>query len=162
MLNEPRHDTTKPTKWLCPHRRLRSAWASAQSDHSIRCPREETLGPKLSITCAQRRLRSDWADAQADLSFRWAHTHFVGSVVSRLKFCYTIKDLYLNVFKALVEGNQGRFTRTVGRENYYLQYEVRVTAFNEFGEGPTSPPGVYIYSAEDCEFSMFTKREPVL
>ena len=90
------------------------------------------------------------------------HTHFVGSVVSRLKFCYTVKDLYLNVFKALVEGNQGRFTRTVGQENYYLQYEVRVTAFNEFGEGPTSPPGVYIYSAEDCEFSMFIKREPVL
>ena len=33
---------------------------------------------------AQRRLRSDWADAQADLSLRWAHTHFVGFVMSRL------------------------------------------------------------------------------
>ena len=29
---------------------------------------------------------SDWADAQADLSFRWAHTHFVGFVMSRLSF----------------------------------------------------------------------------
>ena len=29
---------------------------------------------------------SDWADAQADLSLRWAHTHFVGFVMSRLKF----------------------------------------------------------------------------
>ena len=28
------HDTTKPTKWLCAQRRLRSAWASAQSDQS--------------------------------------------------------------------------------------------------------------------------------
>ena len=27
---------------------------------------------------------SDWADAQADLSLRWAHTHFVGFVMSRL------------------------------------------------------------------------------
>ena len=34
---------------------------------------------------AQRRLWSDWADAQADLSLRWAHTHFVGFVMSRLK-----------------------------------------------------------------------------
>ena len=34
---------------------------------------------------AQRRLWSDWADAQVDLSLRWAHTHFVGFVVSRLK-----------------------------------------------------------------------------
>ena len=27
---------------------------------------------------------SDWADAQADLSLRWAHTHFVGFVMTRL------------------------------------------------------------------------------
>ena len=26
-------------------------------------------------------------DAQADLSLRWAHTHFVGFVMSRLKLC---------------------------------------------------------------------------
>ena len=37
---------------------------------------------------AQRRLWSDWADAQADLSLRWAHSHFVGFVMRRLKcFC---------------------------------------------------------------------------
>ena len=40
-------------------------------------------GPKLS-SFGQRRLWSDCADAQADLSLRWAHTHFVGFVVSRL------------------------------------------------------------------------------
>ena len=33
---------------------------------------------------AQRRLWSHWADAQADLNLRWAHTHFVGFVMSRL------------------------------------------------------------------------------
>ena len=27
---------------------------------------------------------SDWADAQADLSLHWAHTHFVGFVMSWL------------------------------------------------------------------------------
>ena len=30
-------DMTKPTKWLCAQRRLGSAWASAQSDQSLRC-----------------------------------------------------------------------------------------------------------------------------
>ena len=35
---------------------------------------------------AQRRLWSDWADAQADLNLRWAHTHFVGFVMRRLKY----------------------------------------------------------------------------
>ena len=29
------HVMTKPTKWLCAKRRLRSAWASAQSDQSL-------------------------------------------------------------------------------------------------------------------------------
>ena len=32
----------------------------------------------------QQRLWSDWADAQVDLSIRWAHSHFVGFVMSRL------------------------------------------------------------------------------
>ena len=31
------HDITKPTKWVCVHQRLRSAWASAQSDQSSLC-----------------------------------------------------------------------------------------------------------------------------
>ena len=39
------HDMTKPTKWVCAQRRLRSAWAPAQSDQSLCCPHEETLDP---------------------------------------------------------------------------------------------------------------------
>ena len=41
--NEPRHDKT--SKWVCAQRRLRSALASDQSDQSLRCPHEESLGP---------------------------------------------------------------------------------------------------------------------
>ena len=33
---------------------------------------------------AQRRLWPDWADAQADLRLCWAHTHYVGFVMSQL------------------------------------------------------------------------------
>ena len=40
------HDMTKPTKWLCAQRKLRS---SAQSDQSLRCPHEESLDLKLPI-----------------------------------------------------------------------------------------------------------------
>ena len=36
---------------------------------------------------AQQRLWSDWEDAQADLSLCWAHSHIVGFVTRRLKFC---------------------------------------------------------------------------
>ena len=41
---EMSRDMTKPTMWLCTQQRLRSAWASAQSDQSLCCPHEETLG----------------------------------------------------------------------------------------------------------------------
>ena len=41
---------------------------------------------------AQRRLWSDLADAQADLSLRCAHSHFVGCVMSRLKFLNLSQD----------------------------------------------------------------------
>ena len=38
---------TKQQNGMCAQRGLRSAWASAQSDQSLRCPLEESLGPKL-------------------------------------------------------------------------------------------------------------------
>ena len=40
----PSEDSDQPGQ-----RRVRSAWASTQSDQSLRCPHEESLGPKLSI-----------------------------------------------------------------------------------------------------------------
>ena len=41
----------------------------------------------------QRRLWSDWTDAQADLCLRWAHSQFVGFVMSRL--LYACKYMYM-------------------------------------------------------------------
>ena len=49
---------TKPTKWLCAQRRLRTAWASAQSDQGFRCLHEETLGPQLSTERIAKTLNS--------------------------------------------------------------------------------------------------------
>ena len=48
---------------------------------------------------AQRRLWSDWADAQADLRLRWAHTFFVGFVMSRLiSFKYAHNFQHMKAF----------------------------------------------------------------
>ena len=40
-------DMTKPTKWVCTQRRLRSAWASAQSDQSLCCAQWVAKGPSF-------------------------------------------------------------------------------------------------------------------
>ena len=52
---------TKPTKWLCAQRRLRSAWASAQSDQSLRCPYEKKLGS----------LATHWAHSEDSAQTGW-------------------------------------------------------------------------------------------
>ena len=65
---------------------------------------------------AQPRFWSDWADAQVDLSLRWAHSHFVGFVMSQLKFfmslCKNVSDkirgfVYSALVSVLSETNVG-------------------------------------------------------
>ena len=52
---------------------------------AVRMKKAWSLSYPLS---AQQRLWSDWVDAQADLSLHWAHTHFVGFVMSQLMLSY--------------------------------------------------------------------------
>ena len=53
---------------------------------AVRMKKPWVLSYQLS---AQRRLWSDWVEAQADLSLRWALSHFVGFVMSWLKWHQT-------------------------------------------------------------------------
>ena len=74
VLIEPRHDKTK--KWVCAQRKLRSAWASAQSDQS-----------SLSAWRKLGSLATHWVhseDSDQTGRLRWAQVHFVGFVMSRL------------------------------------------------------------------------------
>ncbi|XP_046331627.2 contactin-like [Haliotis rufescens] len=50
--------------------------------------------------------------------------------------------------KGSVEGHLGEWVTTVGGENYYLEYEVMVAAFNSLGQGPNSTINI-VLSAED-------------
>ena len=82
--HEPQHDKTnkmsvRPAKTQI-SLGIRPVWSE-----SLLCAQWVAKDPKLSA-CRQRRLWSDWVDAQADLSLRWAHSHFVGFVMSRLTF----------------------------------------------------------------------------
>ena len=56
---EPPHDKTNKL-WLCAQRRLRSAWASAQSDQSLRSPHEESLGPYQPIERTAKTDQTGW------------------------------------------------------------------------------------------------------
>ena len=76
----------------CAQRRLRSAWASAQSDQSSQSGWRK-LGSLATHWAHGKDSGQTGRNAQADLSLRWAHTHFVGFVMPWLKL--TVLPLYI-------------------------------------------------------------------
>ena len=83
-MHQMSRDMTKPTKWLCAQRRLRSAWASSQSDQSS-LSAWRNLGP-LATHWAHRE-DSDQTGRMPRLIWVFAgRSHFVGFVISRLKY----------------------------------------------------------------------------
>ena len=81
---------------MCAQRRLRSA----QADQSLRCPHEESLGPKLPI---ERTAKTDQTGRMPRLSwdFARAHSHFDGFVMRRLKSVVSQKKSFLNFAQML-------------------------------------------------------------
>ena len=51
------NDMTKPTKWLYAQRRLRSAWASAQSDQSFCCHMKKSGVLSYPLSAQQRLIK---------------------------------------------------------------------------------------------------------
>ena len=79
---EMSRDMTKPTKWLCAQRRLRSAWASTKSYQSLRC----ALNGKLRTQAFfMRTANSDQTWWMPRLIWVFAKQS-VGFVMSRLKY----------------------------------------------------------------------------
>ena len=80
---------TKQTKWLCAQRRLRSAWASAQSDQSLRCalsgyPRTQAFFMRTAKTDQTgRKPRLIWVFARRTC-------HFVGFVMRLI--CVSVSE----------------------------------------------------------------------
>lgn len=50
--------------------------------------------------------------------------------------------------KIIIQGNVGEASALVGRENFFLEYQIKVTPFNIHGKGPTGQNDT-VYSAED-------------
>ena len=66
------HLMTKPTKWLCPQQRLRSAWTSAQPDQSLCCVLNGKLRTQaFFMQTAKTLIRVGWRPGWSASS--WAH-----------------------------------------------------------------------------------------
>ena len=80
---EPRHDKSNKMSVRPAKTQISLGICPVWSESSLCAWRQ--LG-SLATHSAHSEDWSDWADAQADLSLRWAHTYFVGFVMSRLIF----------------------------------------------------------------------------
>ena len=78
---EPGHDKTNKVSVHPAKTQISLGIRPVWSVFAVRLKKARILSYPLS---AQRRLWSGWADAKADLSFRWAHTYFVGVIMSWL------------------------------------------------------------------------------
>ena len=68
---------------------------------------------------AEQRLWSGWADAHADLSLRWAHTHFVGFVMSRLT-CTCVHTDNLWTFQSMPNYKHGHLSRDMTKPTKWV------------------------------------------
>ena len=81
MITEPQHDKTNKMSVRPAKTQISLGIRPVWSESSLSAWRNLW---SLATHWAHSEDWSDWADAQADLSLRWAHTHFVGFVMSRL------------------------------------------------------------------------------
>ena len=52
------------------------------------------------------------------------------------------------------------FTKTIGPDYFYLQYDVKVGTYNDHGDGPNSTAAI-IYSAEGSMCSIYYVNTPM-
>ena len=72
-------DMTKPTNWMCAQRKLRSAWASAQSDQSRHCALNEKLRTQA---CFMRTAKTDQTGRMPRLIWVFARRTLILLVLS--------------------------------------------------------------------------------
>ena len=80
--NEPPHDKTNKLTVHPAKTQISLGIRPVWSESSL-CAQWVAKDP--SFLHADSKDWSDWPDAQADLSLRWAHSHFIGFVMRRLK-----------------------------------------------------------------------------
>ena len=90
------HLTTKPTKWLCAQRRVRSAWASAQSDQSSLCAQWVAKDPSFLHADSEDSDQTGWMPRLIWV-FAGRTCHFVDFDMRRLKWQYFTQIMNLGL-----------------------------------------------------------------
>ena len=113
---------------LCAQRRLRSAWASAQSDQSQRCPPEAKLGPKLPTERTAKTLIRlggcpGWSESSLGTKVILLVLSWGGSKCFFLESTYAAHIHFITFFTFRIEPNMKLFSHAndiVLRRDIYI------------------------------------------
>ena len=120
---------------LCTQPRLRSAWTSTQSDQSLRCPHEETMGTWLSLEHTAKTDQTGWMPRLIRV-FAGHTGHFVGFVMRRLILCKLYLSMKLLLFSFMSEWYF--YVYEVNVDHYRINWNVRWVCFSVFITRTTS------------------------
>ena len=117
---------------LCAQRRLRSAWASAQSDQSQRCPPETKLGPKLPIERTAKTLIRlggcpGWSESSLGTKVILLGLSWGGSKCFFLKSKYAAHIHFITFFTFHIEPNMKLFSHA---NNIVLRRDIYIHSLN--------------------------------
>ena len=127
MKIEPRHNK-KHQNDLCAQRRLRSAWASAQSDQSQRCPPEAKLGSKLPIEhLAKTLIRLGGCPGSLSSKVILLVLSWGGSKCFFLESTYAAHIHFITFFTFRIEPNMKSFSHA---NNIVLRRDIYIHSLN--------------------------------
>ena len=117
---------------LCAQRRLRSAWASAQSDQSQRCPPEAKLGPKLPTERTAKTLIRlggcpGWSESSLGTKVILLVLSWAGSKCFFLESTYAAHIHFITFFTFRIEHNMKSFSHA---NNIVLRRDIDIHSLN--------------------------------
>ena len=117
---------------LCAQRRFRSAWASAQSDQSQRCPPEAKLGPKLPTErTAKTLIRLDgcpgWSESSLGTKVILLVLSWSGSKCFFFESTYAAHIHFITFLTFRIEHNMKSFSHA---NNIVLRRDIYIYSLN--------------------------------
>ena len=158
------HNMTKPTIWVCAQQRLRSAWASAQSDQS-----------SLSAWRKLGSLATHWAHSEdSDQTGQmprliWVftlRTHFVGFVMLWLFYESWPCLCRFHIFRSslqisdLTASDSGEYACKAENDHGFIWGNTTLTVINDEGKWLRSRAchALMIFTTTCCKFKIYSPR----
>ena len=166
---------TKPTKWLCTQRRLRSAWASAQSDQSLCCALNRLLWTQaFFVRTAKPLIRLGGCPGWSESSLgAQPHCWFCHEAAHIREFMLQDTKIHMEKSKVNLQNKMSRLmTKPTKWHVHPAKTQISLSAWRKLGSLATywaqskdsdrtgqMPRLIWVFAACTCHFVGFVMRQ---